>query len=89
MDFGSGSILVVSFDGLNFFQQLILDSFHLLDAYEETINRYFTWLFNFDCMEYVWSIPGYALRNSLASAAHVIFPRKLMLDTRQQESTLL
>ncbi|KIM40716.1 hypothetical protein M413DRAFT_166659 [Hebeloma cylindrosporum] len=29
--------------------------FHLLGAYEETNNPYFSWLFNFDCMEYLWA----------------------------------
>jgi hypothetical protein len=30
-------------------------SFHLLGVYEETGNRYLTWLFNEDCMEYLWA----------------------------------
>ncbi|KIM40722.1 hypothetical protein M413DRAFT_446112 [Hebeloma cylindrosporum] len=29
--------------------------FHVLGAYEETNNPYFSWLFNFDCMEYLWA----------------------------------
>ena len=33
----------------------MLPSFHFLGAYEEAGNRYFTWLFNFDCMEYLWT----------------------------------
>jgi len=31
------------------------DSFHLLGAYEEANNRYLTWLFNVDYMEYFWA----------------------------------
>jgi len=37
------------------FNNLHWDSFHLLGTYEEANNRYFTWLFNFDCVEYLWT----------------------------------
>ncbi|KIM40719.1 hypothetical protein M413DRAFT_166675 [Hebeloma cylindrosporum] len=37
--------------------------FHLLGVYEETSNRYFTWLFNDDSMDYLWALlekyPGF------------------------------
>ena len=50
VDSGSGSILIVSLAIL----WLTLVSFYLLDTHEETSNQIFAWLFNFDCMEYLW-----------------------------------
>ena len=58
MDSGSGSILIVSFGNYVAYHNLRWISFHLLSAYEETTNRYFTWLFNVDCMEYLWAFLG-------------------------------
>ena len=55
MDSGCGSILVVSFGNSVVYHNLRWISFHLLGAYEETSNRYFTWLFNVDFMEYLWA----------------------------------
>jgi len=55
MGSGSGSILVVSVGYFVAYHNLRWVSFHLLGVYEETSNRYFTWLFNFDCMEYLWA----------------------------------
>ena len=62
MDFGSGSILVVSFGASVVYNNLCWVSSHL-GAYETTSNRYFTWLFNYDCVEYTWAFlekfPGF------------------------------
>ena len=55
VDSRSGSILIVSFGDSVAYHNLPWISFHLLGAYEETSNRYFTWLFNIDCMEYLWA----------------------------------
>jgi len=58
VDSGSGSILIVSFGNSVRLATTYIGhwvSFHLLGAYEETSNRYFTWLFNFDYMEYLWA----------------------------------
>jgi hypothetical protein len=55
VDSGSGRILIVSLGDSVAYHNLRWISFHLLGAYEETTNRYFTWLFNFDCMEYLWA----------------------------------
>ena len=52
---GGGSILVVSFGDSVTHNNLLCISFHLLGVYEGTNNPYFRWLFNFDCMEYLWS----------------------------------
>ena len=54
MDSGSGGILIVSFGDSVVYINLRWVSFYLLGAYEETNNRYFTWFFNFDCMEFLW-----------------------------------
>ena len=54
VDSGSGSVPIVSFGDSVAYNNLCWVSFHLLGAYEETNNRYFTWLFNFDYMEYLW-----------------------------------
>jgi len=54
VDSGSGSVLVVSLGDSVAYNDLHWVSFHLLGTYEETSNQYFTWLFNFDCMEYLW-----------------------------------
>jgi len=63
MDFGSGSILVVSFGASVVYNNLCWVSSQLLGAYETTSNRYFTWLFNYDCLEYTWAFlekfPGF------------------------------
>jgi len=55
VDTGSGSILVVSFGNSAAYHNLLWVSFHLLGAYEETSNRYLTWLFNVDYLEYFWA----------------------------------
>ena len=57
MDTGSGSILVVSFGNFMAYHNLlwVIISFHLLGTYEETSNRYLTWLFDVDYMEYFWA----------------------------------
>jgi len=56
VDSGSGSILVVSFGNSVAYHNLRWVSFYLLGVYyEETSNRYFTRLFNFDCMECLWA----------------------------------
>jgi hypothetical protein len=55
VDSGSGSILVVSAGNSGAYNNLRCVSFQLLGAYEETSCRYFTWLFHFDCMEYLWA----------------------------------
>ena len=55
MDSGSSSILVVSVGSSAAYHNLRCISFNTLGAYEETGNRYFAWLFNFDCMEYLWA----------------------------------
>jgi len=54
VDSGSGGILIVSFGDSVVYINLRWVSFYLLGAYEETNNRYFTWFFNFDCMEFLW-----------------------------------
>jgi hypothetical protein len=54
MDSGSGSILVVSVGNSVPYHNLRWVSFHLLGVYEEAGNRYLTWLFYKDCMEYLW-----------------------------------
>ena len=41
MEFGSGSILVVSFGDLAAYNNLCWDSFYLLSIYEEASNPYF------------------------------------------------
>ena len=55
MDSGSGSFSIVSDSDSAVYHSLHRVSFHLLGVYEETGNRYLTWLFNFDCMEYLWA----------------------------------
>jgi len=54
VDFGSGGILIVSFGDSVACINLRWVSFYLLGTYEETNNRYFTRLFNFDCMKSLW-----------------------------------
>jgi hypothetical protein len=54
VDFGSGGILIVSFSDYVAYNNLLWVSFYLLGAYE-TSNRNLTWLFHFDCMEYLWA----------------------------------
>jgi len=54
VDSRSGGILIVSFGNSVVYINLCWVSFYLLGAYEKTNNRYFTWLFNFDCMEFLW-----------------------------------
>ena len=54
MDSGGGSILIVSSSDSVVYINLHWLSFYLLGAYEKTNNRYFTWLFDFDCMEFLW-----------------------------------
>ena len=53
MDSGSG-ILIVSFCDSVAYTTLRWVSFYLLGVYEELNNRYFRWLFNFDCMDFLW-----------------------------------
>ena len=79
MDSGSGCIFIVSFGDSVAYINLRWVSFYLLGAYKETNNRYFTWLFNFDCMEFLWVFLG----NFTGFIAHIIFRMKLMLDTRR------
>jgi len=54
VDSGSGGILIVSSGDSVVYINLCWVSFYLLGAYEKTNNRYFTRLFNFDCMEFLW-----------------------------------
>ena len=54
MDSGSGGILIVSSGNSVVYINLRWVSFYLLGECEKTNSRYFTWLFNFDCMEFLW-----------------------------------
>ena len=53
VDSGSGSILIVSFSDFVAYNDLhwLVSTF---STHEETSNQSFAWLFNFDCMEYLW-----------------------------------
>jgi len=54
VDSGNGGILIVSSGDSVVYISLRWVSFYLLGVYEETNNGYFTWLFNFDCMNFLW-----------------------------------
>ena len=85
MDFGSGSILVVSFGGFEF---LSTTYFGLVSTFSAHTRKPAIDILHGYLISIVWNTPGYFLRLSLA-AARVIFPRKSMLDTRRPESILL
>ena len=64
VDSGSGSVLVVSIGNYMAYHNLRGVSFHLLGAYEETSNQYFTWLFIAVCTKvgHVWNLIKVASR---------------------------